>query len=615
LKKKTTSGIMLTLMLIGVTMPFYIHLAMASGTIYIKADGSIDPPTAAIERSGDFYTFTDNIYDSIVVERNNTVIDGNRYTLQGRGASGSIGIDLSGITNVTVKNAQITNFNFGLSISLGTSAGEYIRPSNNSISGNNITNNVYGIALGYCSYDIIIGNNITANAAIGILLAYSRNDIISGNNITANDSGGISVNFLGGTSNLSIVENHITTNLYGISLAASVDTIVSGNKVAANAKEGILLAYSRNDIISGNNITANGESGIWLHDSSYGIVSGNNISGNGDGVICGSSNNTISENNIKNNRGTGICLVGSPWSVPRYNIVSHNSITNNGGGVDLDLNARYNNVTGNEISYNTDGVSISGDFTLFNNIWENNITHNTHGITGFITSYGNRFYHNNLIDNDEQVYSNWYPVDGPQVWDDGYPSGGNYWSDYQGVDVFSGPNQNETGSDGMGDTPYVIRPYSDWRPYIDMDHYPLMNPWTPTPLVVIVSIDIDPDTLNLRSKGKWITAYIQLPEGYNPEDIDASTILLNGSIQPVLDPKYSFVTNSSEYLVDHNNDGILERMLKFDRATLASFIYQRVGMQSDVPLTLTGKLADGTPFEGTDTVFVFWQGHRSPSKR
>jgi hypothetical protein len=126
---------------------------------------------------------------------------------------------------------------------------------------------------------------------------------------------------------------------------------------------------------------------------------------------------------------------------------------------------------------------------------------------------------------------------------------------------------------------------------------------------------VSPETLNLKSKGKWITAYIQLPERYNPEDIDASTILLNGTIQPVLDPKYDFVTNSSEYLVDHNNDGILERMLKFDRATLASFIYQRVGMQSDVTLTITGELLDGTLFKGTNTISVFWNGRHAPCKR
>jgi hypothetical protein len=137
----------------------------------------------------------------------------------------------------------------------------------------------------------------------------------------------------------------------------------------------------------------------------------------------------------------------------------------------------------------------------------------------------------------------------------------------------------------------------------------------PPPPPLAATVDIDPDTLDLRSKGQWITAYIQLPEGYNPEDIDASTILLNGTIQPVLDPKYGFVTNSSEYLVDHNNDGVLERMVKFDRAAVASWIYQSVGMEPDVSLAITGKLFDGTPFEGTDTISAFWTGQRSPCKR
>lgn len=42
------------------------------------------------------------------------------------------------------------------------------------------------------------------------------------------------------------------------------------------------------------------------------------------------------------------------------------------------------------------------------------------------------------------------------VWDNDYPSGGNYWSDYKGFDYFSGPYLNETGSDGIGDMPHVI---------------------------------------------------------------------------------------------------------------------------------------------------------------
>jgi hypothetical protein len=56
------------------------------------------------------------------------------------------------------------------------------------------------------------------------------------------------------------------------------------------------------------------------------------------------------------------------------------------------------------------------------------------------------------------------------VWDNGYPSGGNYWSDYNGTDLLLGSGQNETGSDGIGDTPYVIDANN-------RDNYPLMKPY------------------------------------------------------------------------------------------------------------------------------------------
>ena len=56
------------------------------------------------------------------------------------------------------------------------------------------------------------------------------------------------------------------------------------------------------------------------------------------------------------------------------------------------------------------------------------------------------------------------------TWDDGYPSGGNYWSNYAGADLYSGPDQNITGSDGIIDTPYDVNVYS-------RDHYPLMKPY------------------------------------------------------------------------------------------------------------------------------------------
>jgi multiple sugar transport system substrate-binding protein len=126
--------------------------------------------------------------------------------------------------------------------------------------------------------------------------------------------------------------------------------------------------------------------------------------------------------------------------------------------------------------------------------------------------------------------------------------------------------------------------------------------WLATP-VIPATVDINPDTLNLEGRGQWITAYIQLPEEYNAEDIDATTILLNGTISPVLDPKYEFVTNPSEYLVDYNEDGISERMARFDKAEVISYISESLGFEpadsTEVALTVAGELYDGTPFEGS----------------
>src|SRR3972149_10387671 len=85
--RKTVLLTLLTLLLIGmVTFAFNILPAKASGTIYIRADGSVDPPTAPISTVDNVtYTFTQNIYDSIIVERDIIVVDGAAFILQGPG--------------------------------------------------------------------------------------------------------------------------------------------------------------------------------------------------------------------------------------------------------------------------------------------------------------------------------------------------------------------------------------------------------------------------------------------------------------------------------------------------------------------------------------------------
>ena len=198
MERKTISEIMLTMLLIGVlTSAFNIQPVKASGTIYIKADGSVDPPTAPISSVDNVtYTFTDDVYDEIVVERDDIVVDGAGYILQGTGSE--TGIDLSGRSNVTIKNTEIKEFDCGIG---------WDYSNNITIYGNNITNNGNGIVFYESSNNNISSNNIKANKWDGLELISSSN-----NNISANNNKGIT---LSGSDN-SVSWNTITNNGYGI---------------------------------------------------------------------------------------------------------------------------------------------------------------------------------------------------------------------------------------------------------------------------------------------------------------------------------------------------------------------------------------------------------------
>jgi parallel beta-helix repeat protein len=104
----------------------------------------------------------------------------------------------------------------------------------------------------------------------------------------------------------------------------------------------------------------------------------------------------------------------------------------------------------------------------------NNITQLSYIGLYIYDSSGNSIFHNNFIN--PPWVADVYCVPGSvNVWDDGYPSGGNYWTTYvgyfAGVDLCKGLYQNETGSDGIGDTPYFIFESND------ADRYPLMKPY------------------------------------------------------------------------------------------------------------------------------------------
>ena len=300
---KALWGAVLTLLFITVlTAPFYIQPTEASSTIYIQANGEVFPSTAPIQRSGDTYTFTDNISaDSIDVLKDNIVIDGAGYTLQGT-TSIYQGIRVYGRTGVTIRNVNIRGFQSGIVIDgysnsttifgntiTNTNNGVWLRYSyDNNIDENNIANNSYGIRLEYSYINNISGNTIT-NTYYGIQLeSYSNFNTISENNIIANTNSGI---VLSGSSNNNIISgNIIANNGEGISLTYST---VSGNRIYHNNFiDNLQQVYSLgvgnswdNNYPSGGNYWSDyedrypnaaelGSSGIW--NTSY-VINANNI--------------------------------------------------------------------------------------------------------------------------------------------------------------------------------------------------------------------------------------------------------------------------------------------------------------------------------------------------
>ena len=113
--------------------------------------------------------------------------------------------------------------------------------------------------------------------------------------------------------------------------------------------------------------------------------------------------------------------------------------------------------------------------------------------------------------------------------------------------------------------------------------------------VIPATIDFDPDTLNKKSKGKWVTVYTELPAGYNVTDINVSTMMLNETVPAELQPTE---------VGDYDSDGIPDLMVKFDRQAVSDIL--QIG--DTVDIAVTGKLYNGASFGGSDTIRVLNEG-------
>ena len=123
--------------------------------------------------------------------------------------------------------------------------------------------------------------------------------------------------------------------------------------------------------------------------------------------------------------------------------------------------------------------------------------------------------------------------------------------------------------------------------------------------VIETLIDIDPDTLNRKSHGKWITVYITLPDGFDVGTIDTSSIAITSLAGVTCDPEYTQGADLSftPQVGDRDEDGILDLTVKFDRQVLLANL-----CLDDVSITIEGELTTGELFSGSDSIRIIDRG-------
>jgi len=302
------------------------------------------------------------------------------------------------------------------------------------------------------------------------------NIIINGNGHTIKGPENFVGIYLEGRNNVTVMRTTIREYHSGIGLISSSEISILGNHLIEN-NYGIFMEVSSNNVISNirigvittaeSIIESSHEEAIYIHSSSGNTIKGSIIESNYRGILLsGSDGNIIKYNTLRNNGERGIIVGGSG------NTIQGNTITANGAGIDvrspgntflgntIESNRDYgirlsssnsNTIAGNTIRGNGYGIYLTG--SNGNNIHENNITNNGNGVY-LSSSSGNRFWLNNFTNNNVQVSATMEQ----NYWNASYPTGGNYWSDCRGTDVKKGPNQDQSGSDGIVDTPYSINP-------------------------------------------------------------------------------------------------------------------------------------------------------------
>ena len=341
---------------------------------------------------------------------------------------------------------------------------------NNTVVNNTVSSTSVGIYVSQASNTSVV-DNVVSDHDIGIWVTTSDNNRVINNTVTLNIGSGISV---GRGFNNVVANNTLSSNWIGIEMNRVSNNLIENNNITSSSWEAISIYLSDGNRIL-NNTASNNNRGLFLRKSRYDIFADNVIQGDGIIFYVNSieywNTHSIDTTNTLNGKPIYYWKNATSGTIPLDAgqvilancsgvTVDGQTISNSYKAVQLGFSS-YNSITNNNVSNNRGGVYLysSENNTIANNAFFSN----DNGVS--LDSGNNRVFHNSFIINTVHAFD----TDGTSQWDDGYPSGGNYWDDYSGVDLNKGPNQDIPGSDRIGDTVYQIQGSG-----FNEDRYPLM---------------------------------------------------------------------------------------------------------------------------------------------
>jgi len=110
--------------------------------------------------------------------------------------------------------------------------------------------------------------------------------------------------------------------------------------------------------------------------------------------------------------------------------------------------------------------------------------------------------------------------------------------------------------------------------------------------LAVGSLNMDPDVVNMRGGGRYMTAYLELPDGCSVLDVYLPSVRLNGIVRAE--------TCFAPELFDTDKDGVEELMMKFVKDNAKKTLVPG----SSVTVTVAGIMDDGTPFTASDQIKV-----------